>query len=85
MERTERLAGPIALLKLSCSHAAHKIADKAVQIWGGHALTETRMGRFITKFNRHHKFDAVPGGADEIMADLGVKQVMRNIPKSSRL
>lgn len=58
-EQARHLGGPIALLKMSCTRAAHEVADEAVQIWGGRALTRTGMGRVIEQFNRTYKFDAI--------------------------
>ena len=58
-EQAKHLGGPIGLLKMSCTRAAHDIADEAVQIWGGRALTQTGMGRVIEHFQRTYKFDAI--------------------------
>lgn len=80
-EQSKHLGGPIGLLKMSCTRAAHEIADEAVQIWGGRGLTKTGMGRVIESFNRGYKFDSILGGAEEILADLGVRQALRFMPK----
>jgi len=81
-EQAKHLGGPIALLKMSCTRAAHEIADEAVQIWGGRGLTQTGMGRVIENFNRTYKFDAILGGAEEVLGDLGVRQAMKFMPKA---
>ncbi|KJZ76849.1 hypothetical protein HIM_03726 [Hirsutella minnesotensis 3608] len=81
-QQAQHLAGPIGLLKMSATRAAHEIADEAVQIWGGRGLTQTGMGKHIEMFNRTYKFDAILGGAEEVLADLGVRQAMRNFPKA---
>ncbi|KYK60546.1 Acyl-CoA dehydrogenase/oxidase [Drechmeria coniospora] len=81
-QQAQHLAGPIGLLKMSCTRAAHEIADEAVQIWGGRGLTQTGMGKHIEMFNRTYKFDAILGGAEEVLGDLGVRQAMRNFPKA---
>jgi len=81
-EQAKHLGGPIALLKMSCTRAAHEIADESVQIWGGRGLTQTGMGRIIENFNRGYKFDAILGGAEEILGDLGVRQAMKSMPKA---
>lgn len=54
---------------------AGEIADDAVQILGGRGLTQTGMGRFVEMFNRSYKFDSILGGAEEVLGDLGVRQV----------
>jgi alkylation response protein AidB-like acyl-CoA dehydrogenase len=80
-EQAKHLGGPIALLKMSSTRAAHEVADEAVQIWGGRGLTRTGMGRVIEMFNRGYKFDAILGGAEEVLSDLGVRQAIKNMPK----
>lgn len=81
-EQAKHLAGPIGLLKMSATRAAHEIADESVQIFGGRGLTQTGMGRVIEMFNRTYKFDAILGGAEEVLGDLGVRQAMRFMPKA---
>jgi alkylation response protein AidB-like acyl-CoA dehydrogenase len=76
------LGGPIALLKFHATRGAHEIADEAVQIFGGRALTQTGMGKAVEMFNRTYKFDAILGGSEEILADLGVRQALKFMPKS---
>ena len=81
-EQAKHMGGPIGLLKMSSTRMAHEIADEAVQIWGGRGLTQTGMGRVIENFNRTYKFDAILGGAEEVLGDLGVRQAMKIMPKS---
>ena len=40
-QQSTHLAGPIGLLKMFATRSAHEIADEAVQIFGGRALTQT--------------------------------------------
>ncbi|KAH8911698.1 acyl-CoA dehydrogenase NM domain-like protein [Coniochaeta sp. PMI_546] len=81
-QQAKFLGGPIALLKMSATRAAHEIADESVQIFGGRGLTQSGMGRVIENFNRGYKFDAILGGAEEVLADLGVRQAMKFMPKA---
>lgn len=81
-QQSQHLAGPIGLLKMFATRSAHEIADEAVQIFGGRALTRTGMGATIEMFHRTYKFDAILGGAEEILGDLGVRQALKNMPKS---
>ncbi|KAK4982804.1 hypothetical protein LTR50_007573 [Elasticomyces elasticus] len=76
------LSGPIGLLKSFSTRSAHEIADEAVNIFGGRGLTQTGMGRVVEMFHRTYKFDAILGGTEEILADLGVRQAMKAMPKS---
>ncbi|CEI67223.1 hypothetical protein FVEN_g10943 [Fusarium venenatum] len=81
-QQAQHLAGPIGLLKMSATRAAHEVADESVQIWGGRGITQTGMGKFIEMFHRTYKFDAILGGAEEVLGDLGVRQAMRNFPNA---
>lgn len=78
----KQLAGPISLLKMFATRSAHEIADESVQIFGGRGITATGMGRLVENFHRTYKVDAVPGGSEEVLADLGVRQAMKSMPKA---
>jgi alkylation response protein AidB-like acyl-CoA dehydrogenase len=64
------------------TRSAHEIADEAVSIFGGRALTKSGMGRVIEMFHRTYKFDAILGGAEEILGDLGVREAVKKMPKA---
>eukprot|EP01124_Arcella_intermedia_P008090 TRINITY_DN1504_c0_g1_i1.p1 TRINITY_DN1504_c0_g1~~TRINITY_DN1504_c0_g1_i1.p1 ORF type:complete len:525 (+),score=85.20 TRINITY_DN1504_c0_g1_i1:40-1575(+) len=81
-EQAIHLAGPLALLKYGLTRTASKIADEAVQIFGGRGITKTGMGKIIESFNRTYKFDSVLGGSEEILADLGIRQALKNFPNA---
>jgi alkylation response protein AidB-like acyl-CoA dehydrogenase len=84
------LAGQIALLKMHCTRMAHDVADDAVQIFGGRGITKggfelflcLGMGHIVEGFARTYKFDAILGGSEEILADLGIRQAVRGFPKA---
>lgn len=78
----EAAGGPIGLLKSHATRSAHEIADEAVNIFGGRGLTQGGMGRVVEQFHRTYKFDAILGGTEEILGDLGVRQAMKQFPKS---
>ncbi|GFZ46231.1 hypothetical protein JCM24511_04478 [Saitozyma sp. JCM 24511] len=84
-EQSRNLAGQIAFLKMQSTRFAGEIADDAVNIFGGRGITKTGMGRLIEQFQRTQKFDAILGGAEEVLGDLGVRQAMRKMPKDVRL
>lgn len=74
-EQAKHLAGPLAFLKMMSTKWANEIIDEAVQIFGGRALTKTGMGVFVERAHASKKFEAVGGGSEEIMGDLGVRQL----------
>lgn len=80
-EQSELLAGPIALLKLRTTRASFLISDEACQIFGGRAITQMGMGGVIERYQKSVKYGAILGGSEEIMADLGMKQAIKQMPK----
>ncbi|CAE8602218.1 unnamed protein product [Polarella glacialis] len=84
-EQNARLGGPIALLKLQVTRSATMVSDEACQIFGGRAITKTGMGGNVERFQRTFKFGSILGGSEEIMADLGIRQAMRDMPAHARL
>lgn len=84
-QQSEHLAGPIGILKMHTTRAAQETARDAVQIFGGRAITKTGMGKHIEHFHRTIGFDAILGGAEDVLGDLGVRQAMRKIPDNVRL
>lgn len=70
----EHLAGMIAFLKYNASKTLAFVTDEAVAIFGGRGLTRTGMGRFVEQMHRTRKFDAILGGTEEVLGDLGVRQ-----------
>ncbi|KAI7324648.1 hypothetical protein KC315_g8199 [Hortaea werneckii] len=81
-EQSKQLGGPIGLLKSFATRCAHEIADESTNIFGGRGLTQGGMGKVVEMWHRTYKFDAILGGTEEILADLGVRQAMKNFPKA---
>ncbi|KIV77618.1 hypothetical protein PV11_09406 [Exophiala sideris] len=81
-QQSKLLGGPIGLLKSYATRCAHDVADDAVNIFGGRGITQSGMGRVVEQFHRTYKFDAILGGAEEVLADLGVRQAMKQMPKA---
>ncbi|EJD00822.1 acyl-CoA dehydrogenase NM domain-like protein [Fomitiporia mediterranea MF3/22] len=84
-EQSDKLAGPIALLKQFITKCGREIAEDATQVFGGRGITATGMGRLIENFHRTSPFDAILGGAEDVMGDLGVRQALRKMPKNAKL
>mmetsp|Transcript_17024 Transcript_17024/g.23687 ORF Transcript_17024/g.23687 Transcript_17024/m.23687 type:complete len:515 (+) Transcript_17024:65-1609(+) len=82
LDQSKHLAGPIALCKYQATRVAYSISDDACQIFGGRAITRTGMGRVIESFQRTIKYGAILGGSEEIMADLGVRQAIKDMPNA---
>ncbi|RDB26250.1 Isovaleryl-CoA dehydrogenase, mitochondrial [Hypsizygus marmoreus] len=84
-EQATHLAGQIAFVKKYCTENAQETAKDAVQIFGGRGITKTGMGRYIEHYHRTVPFDAILGGAEDVLGDLGVRQALRKMPKNARL
>jgi len=84
-EQASKLAGQIAFLKSYSTACAQVTAKDVVQIFGGRGITKTGMGRFAEQYHRVIPFDALLGGAEDVLSDLGVRQALRGMPKNARL
>ncbi|GLB40181.1 putative acyl-CoA dehydrogenase, C-terminal domain [Lyophyllum shimeji] len=82
-EQSTHLAGQIAFVKKYCTETAQETARDAVQIFGGRGITKTGMGRYIEHYHRTVVFDAILGGAEDVLGDLGVRQALRKMPKNA--
>ncbi|KAJ7931449.1 acyl-CoA dehydrogenase/oxidase [Mycena leptocephala] len=88
-EQARHLASQVAFLKMHATRASQATAADAVQIFGGRGITQTegfvtnrfRNGRYIEHYQRTLLIDAVGGGAEDVLGDLGVRQAMRNMPR----
>jgi len=84
-QQASKLAGPIALLKSHATGCGQDNARDAVQIFGGRGITQSGMGKYVEHYHRTIPFDSLLGGAEDVLADLGVRQALRAMPKNVRL
>ncbi|KAI9318351.1 acyl-CoA dehydrogenase/oxidase [Dichotomocladium elegans] len=71
------LGGPIALLKAQSTQTFEFCAREAAQIFGGLAYTRGGQGEKVERLYREVRAYAIPGGSEEIMIDLGVRQALK--------
>merc|ERR1719218_213196 len=76
-EATLKLGGPTALLKLQCTKVFEYCAREAAQVFGGLGYTRGGQGEKVERLSREVRAMAVPGGSEEIMMDLGVRQATK--------
>lgn len=74
LEATFKLGGPTALLKVQCTKVFEYCAREAAQIFGGLGYTRGGQGEKVERLSREVRAMAVPGGSEEVMLDLGVRQ-----------
>ncbi|KAJ3157271.1 hypothetical protein HDU89_002683 [Geranomyces variabilis] len=72
-----KLGGPIALLKVQSTQTMEYCAREAAQIFGGLSYTRGGQGERIERLYREVRAYAIPGGSEEIMIDLGVRQSVK--------
>ncbi|RKP24039.1 putative acyl-CoA dehydrogenase [Syncephalis pseudoplumigaleata] len=76
-EAMVKLGGPIALLKVQATQTFEFCAREAAQVFGGLAYTRGGQGGKIERLYREVRAYAIPGGSEEIMTDLGMKQSLK--------
>ncbi len=73
----ERLGGPLALLKAQATQTFEFCAREAAQIFGGLSYTRGGQGEKVERLYREVRAFAIPGGSEEIMLGLSIRQAMR--------
>ncbi len=76
-EAALKLGGPIALLKAQATVTFEYCAREASQILGGISYTKGGIGERIERLYRDVRSMAIPGGSEEIMLDLGIRQAQK--------
>jgi len=84
-EQAEKLAGPIALLKAQGTTTFEFCAREASQIFGGLSYTRGGQGGKIERLYREVRAYAIPGGSEEIMLDLGIRQASKQYTTKPKL
>merc|ERR1712157_598750 len=74
MEATMKLGGQTALLKVQCTKVFEYCARESAQIFGGLSYTRGGQGEKVERLSREVRAMAVPGGSEEVMLDLGIRQ-----------
>merc|ERR1719408_766549 len=71
------LGGPIALAKAHATKVFEFCAREASQVFGGNAYTRSGLGEKIERLYRDVRAYAIPGGSEEILLDLSVRQALK--------
>jgi len=77
MEANLKLGGHTALLKVQSTKVFEYCARESAQIFGGLGYTRGGQGEKVERLNREVRAMAVPGGSEEVMLDLGVRQASK--------
>lgn len=76
-ESNALLGGTTALMKAHASQVLELVVREAVQIFGGLGMTRSGKGERVERSWRDLKASSIPGGSEEIMLDLGVRQQLK--------
>lgn len=76
-QASKALAGITALAKVQSTKVFEYCAREAAQVFGGASYTRTGQGEKVERLYRDVRAYAIPGGSEEIMLDLGVRQAMK--------
>ncbi|KAF2185654.1 acyl-CoA dehydrogenase-like protein [Zopfia rhizophila CBS 207.26] len=71
------LGGVTALLKVEAGVVAKSVAEECLKIMGGLGLTKTGQGSRIEAFYRSVPSLVVPGGSEDVLIDLGVREALK--------
>lgn len=71
------LGGHTAMLKIQATKTFEYCAREAAQILGGNSYTRGGQGSKVERLYREVRAYAIPGGSEEIMAELSVKQTLK--------
>jgi len=81
-EAADRLGGPSALIKVQATKVFEYCAREAAQVFGGASYVRGGQGEKVERLYRDVRAYAIPGGSEEIMLDLSIRQAMKSIGKA---
>jgi len=77
-EVMKTMGGQIALAKVQATKGMEYCAREAAQIFGGNSYTQSGLGEKVERLYRDVRAYAIPGGSEEIMLDLGIRQSLKS-------
>ncbi|RPB11865.1 acyl-CoA dehydrogenase [Morchella conica CCBAS932] len=78
------MGGVLALVKASAGMVLAEAASTAVVLLGGNGLTRSGRGELVERIYRDVPGAVVPGGSEDVMLDLGVRELVKNYRKAIR-
>jgi len=73
----KEMGSQCALLKVMSSRTFEFCAREASQIFGGAALVRGGRGRIVERLYRDVRGSAIPGGSEEILLDLSIRETLK--------
>lgn len=71
------LGGLTAMLKAQAGIVLRECADTAVLLFGGNGYTRTGQGALVEMIYREVPGARIPGGSEDVLLDLGVRQLVK--------
>lgn len=78
------LGGLVALAKARAGMVLDECARCAVLLFGGNGYTRTGQGELVEKIYREVPAARVPGGSEDVMLDLAVRQLVKSFSSRTR-
>lgn len=83
-EADVRLGGLTALAKAKAGMVFNECAQTAVLLFGGNGYTRTGQGEIAEKLYREVMGARIPGGSEDVMLDLAVRQLVKQYQRESK-
>lgn len=80
-EADVKLGGLTALAKAKSATVLNECAQCAQLLFGGNGYTETGQGELVAKIAREVLAARVPGGSEDVLYDLAIRQLYKNFQK----
>lgn len=80
-----KLGGLTALAKAEAGMVLDECARCAVLLFGGNGYTTTGMGEVAERIYREVPGARIPGGSEDVMLDLAVRQLVKNYQRETAL
>ena len=84
-EADVRLGGLTALAKAKAGMVLNECAQTAVLLFGGNGFTRTGQGEIAERLYREVPGARIPGGSEDVMLDLAVRQLVKNYRNAGKV
>jgi len=83
-EADVKLGGLTALAKAKAGMVFKECAETAVLLFGGNGYTRTGQGEIAEKIYRDVMGARIPGGSEDVMLDLAIRQLVKNFQRETQ-
>lgn len=83
-EADVKLGGLTALAKAKAGMVLNECAQTAVLLFGGNGYTRTGQGAIAEKIYRDVNGARIPGGSEDVMLDLAIRQLVKNFKNQTQ-